>query len=616
MNPVCTITVEGNKAVAVGTISVGEKIDVTVVGINPASVPDYGEESWFGGKSLRLRIVDTQGHDLARFPLKESDSWSVEGDRLSATDVELNTRQLRNVFSGVAYGDKLQFGLILDSGVDHAQYARGKVSIQQWAVASIDDPTVVPDWTEVLAQLDRDLAEIETSKSEAVNAAKESVEAAGASGRNALAAKESALDAASSKNDAVSAKEAAVFASSRYPRIENGRWLVWQNGAWVDNGPAQGPKGDTPSLDGVVKKDDVVPVEIPDGDTIAVIGGKEIKSPKGGGGTPADYSTVRTNAAKGAAHAADSSVHVTSAEKTKWNAKQDALSDAQLANIGDVPNKLAKTDVIDPATATTAGKAADAKKVAEALAGKLNAKGNATNSIYWDSNGNLHILINDTGGADDAIIGISQDSGWEVYFSGTSRYARRLITNAGDGEHEVIFKDGETRLRNNDNEKWYAYLDDVAAATKLTPVKDSSGATVGYKLGAKTAETDPTLNGMTADDITRVAEAAVDDKLPIALEAKTASFAAEDGKRYTVAAMPATLAVTLPSYTGDAAKVAHIFEARFDGSALTADASVTFVGGTATTMDTDCGTVKAGKIALMSAFWNGATWDVSWKNQG
>lgn len=116
--------------------------------------------------------------------------------------------------------------------------------------------------------------------------------------------------------------------------------------------------------------------------------------------------------------------------------------------------------------------------------------------------------------------------------------------------------------------------------------------------------------------ITTLAEAAVDDKLPIAIEAKTASFAAEDGKRYTVASMPATLAVTLPDYTGDAAKVAHIFEARFDGTALSDDASVTFAGATATTMDTDCGTVKAGKIALMSAFWNGASWDISWKNQG
>lgn len=35
---------------------------------------------------------------------------------------------------------------------------------------------------------------------------------------------------------------------------------------------------------------------------------------------------------------------------------------------------------------------------------------------------------------------------------------------------------------------------------------------VGYKLGAKTAETDPTLNGMSADDITALAEAAIKDK--------------------------------------------------------------------------------------------------------
>lgn len=63
---------------------------------------------------------------------------------------------------------------------------------------------------------------------------------------------------------------------------------------------------------------------------------------------------------------------------------------------------------------------------------------------------------------------------------------------------------------------------------------------------------------------------------------------------------------------------AEIFECRFDGSGLTADKSISFStsGATATTMDTDCGTVKAGKIALMSAFWNGSTWDVNWKVEG
>ena len=104
----------------------------------------------------------------------------------------------------------------------------------------------------------------------------------------------------------------------------------------------------------------------------------------------------------------------------------------------------------------------------------------------------------------------------------------------------------------------------------------------------------------------------IDDRLPIPISEKSAGFTTESYKRFIVT-VSGDMTVTLHTPTsGDA----EIFECRFNGTSLAADASITFAGATATTMDANCGTVTAGKVALMSAFWNGTTWDVNWKVEG
>lgn len=97
--------------------------------------------------------------------------------------------------------------------------------------------------------------------------------------------------------------------------------------------------------------------------------------------------------------------------------------------------------------------------------------------------------------------------------------------------------------------------------------------------------------------------------LMIPLEAKTGSFVAEDGHAYAVT-MTGTVTITMPTTT---AGKAAIFQARFSAAAqqsveFSTDAVIKFDG-------TDCGIVKAGKDALLSAMWNGAAWDLVWKNQ-
>ena len=106
--------------------------------------------------------------------------------------------------------------------------------------------------------------------------------------------------------------------------------------------------------------------------------------------------------------------------------------------------------------------------------------------------------------------------------------------------------------------------------------------------------------------------ATIDDRLPIPISEKSEGFTTESYKRFIVT-VSGDMTVTLHTPTSSDAE---IFECRFNGTSLAADASITFAGATATTMDANCGTVTAGKVALMSAFWNGTTWDVNWKVEG
>ena len=203
MNPKLTITVDAkNRALSVasGMITVGAKIDVEISGL-PGDIPSWGASDAFSGPSVRFRLVDELGRDLARYPLAEGDRWEPSGGVLSSqTPVEFDTDGLRCAFCGVAFDDTLPFGVVVDSAVDAAQYAVGRVKVRQWAAASTEDPKVLPDWRETLERLQTDLAEVSEKRDDAVaaKAAAESAASEAQSSRNAAAT--SAL-AASSAND-------------------------------------------------------------------------------------------------------------------------------------------------------------------------------------------------------------------------------------------------------------------------------------------------------------------------------------------------------------------------------------------------------------------------------
>nr|DAI23249.1 MAG TPA: Peptidase [Caudoviricetes sp.] len=224
MNPKLTITVDAkNRALSVasGMITVGAKIDVEISGL-PGDIPPWGASDAFSGPSARFRLVDECGRDLARYPLAEGDGWEPSGGVLSSlTPVEFDTDRLRRAFRGVAFDDTLLFGVIVDSAVDAAQYAVGRVKVRQWAAASTEDPTVLPDWRETLERLQKDLAEVSEKRDDAVAAKAAAVSAASEaqSSRNAAAASANASSAASdrahaSASDANDANAAAQKANA------------------------------------------------------------------------------------------------------------------------------------------------------------------------------------------------------------------------------------------------------------------------------------------------------------------------------------------------------------------------------------------------------------------
>lgn len=219
MNPKLTITVDAkNRALSVasGMITVGANIDVEISGL-PGDIPPWGASDAFSGPSARFRLVDECGRDLARYPLAEGDRWEPSGGVLSSlTPVEFDTDRLRRAFRGVAFDDTLPFGVIVDSAVDAAQYAVGRVKVRQWAAASTEDPTVLPDWRETLERLQKGIAEVSEKRDDAVaaKAAAESAASEAQSSRNEAAA--SASSALAAKNAAEAARDRAEAASGDF----------------------------------------------------------------------------------------------------------------------------------------------------------------------------------------------------------------------------------------------------------------------------------------------------------------------------------------------------------------------------------------------------------------
>lgn len=175
MNPKITITVDARNRARVtmtGLVTVGARVDVEVRGLVAANIPDWGEDDDYTGKSLRFRLVDERGHDLARFPFvkksetSDGDKWTVttvEGADVFTTQtglegspvLELDTDLMRHAFCCIAFDETRELGIVLDSAVDHAEYAYGTADIRQWSESPKGIPRYLPCWNDELRRLAR-----------------------------------------------------------------------------------------------------------------------------------------------------------------------------------------------------------------------------------------------------------------------------------------------------------------------------------------------------------------------------------------------------------------------------------------------------------------------------
>lgn len=155
MNPKLNIAIdEKRNARPTGTVAVGEKVDVTIVGL-PVDVMKDDD----GIPLVRFRVVDELGNDLVRFPLEDGDRWSSS----MTAEVDFNTDKMRELFRLVPFDGKLSLGVIVDSYEDSVEFARGRIQVRQWSAASSEDPTVLPDWREVLKRIEAGLASVDES---------------------------------------------------------------------------------------------------------------------------------------------------------------------------------------------------------------------------------------------------------------------------------------------------------------------------------------------------------------------------------------------------------------------------------------------------------------------
>jgi len=127
--------------VIVGKIAVGEKVQVSVVGVTDAQ-KDH----------LRIRFR-YDGERKAQFPLAAEDVWTHSGSTATAI-IDLNTVEMRGVFENDCDGEKHEFILVVDNTDDENLYSSGRIMVKNWpAEEGADVPyslSAYPDTVEAL----------------------------------------------------------------------------------------------------------------------------------------------------------------------------------------------------------------------------------------------------------------------------------------------------------------------------------------------------------------------------------------------------------------------------------------------------------------------------------
>jgi len=124
-----------------GKVCVGEKVDVTVIGVTePQSI------------NLRVRFrYDSK--TVAIYPTVDGDVWEHSGSSASAS-MDLNVDVFRALYEGFEDRDKLSCVIIVDNPDDQNMYSSAKISVGNWpAEAGSDVPYSLSTYKDDVAEL-------------------------------------------------------------------------------------------------------------------------------------------------------------------------------------------------------------------------------------------------------------------------------------------------------------------------------------------------------------------------------------------------------------------------------------------------------------------------------
>lgn len=132
---------------ATGKICVGEKVDVTVVGVTDVQAAN-----------LRMRFR-YDGVTVAIYPTAAGDVWSHSGSSATAT-IDLNTDVFRALYAGFEDRDKLPCIVIVDNPEDQNMYSSAKIGVGNWpAEAGADVPYSLSTYADDVAALQAEMTQ-------------------------------------------------------------------------------------------------------------------------------------------------------------------------------------------------------------------------------------------------------------------------------------------------------------------------------------------------------------------------------------------------------------------------------------------------------------------------
>lgn len=135
--------------VSAGKVSVGEKVDVTVIGVTEAQTVN-----------LRVRFrVD--GVTVAVYPFAEGDVWDHSGSNATA-NMDLNTDLFRALYEGSDDRAKIMCLIVVDNPGDQNLYSSAQLQVGNWPSENgLELPYSLSTYQDDIAFLKATVAEIE-----------------------------------------------------------------------------------------------------------------------------------------------------------------------------------------------------------------------------------------------------------------------------------------------------------------------------------------------------------------------------------------------------------------------------------------------------------------------